>query len=172
MSTHPDDPRPVPGGAVPASSGGYDDRQGAPVVADPRRPDPDLRDDAYARTSPDLRGDSWDRERTHELHDRDRDRDRDYDRDRDRDRDRDGHDNDRSSGPSAVEGAVDSLAQPDNRAKLLLAIAVMVGLTLLLTLISLIDQLAERGSEPVLVQGVPCLVEDGPDEQAVLYCQN
>ncbi len=65
-----------------------------------------------------------------------------------------------------------SLSQPDNRARLLLAIAVMTGLTLLLTLGLVIERLAEDDDvEPVMVEGVPCLVEDGPEDTAVLYCQ-
>lgn len=79
---------------------------------------------------------------------------------------------DRADQGSAMDDAVHSLSQPDNRAKLLMAIAVMVALTLLITLGLLIDRLvSDDTAEPVLVDGVPCLVEAGPDNTAILYCQ-
>jgi hypothetical protein len=105
-------------------------------------------DDPAMRTMPDIRGD--------------RDRDP-YDRD---DHDRDGEDR-----SSSVDEVVQTLSQSDNRAKLLLAIAVMSALTLILALVIAIDHLTDGGAEPVLVDGVPCLVEQGIDDQAVLYCQ-
>jgi hypothetical protein len=85
-------------------------------------------------------------------------------RDRDGDRGR-GHD-----GPDVVERFTPVL----QRTKLLVAIAAMTALTLLLSLITLLTLLSrDGGSEPVLVDGVPCLVEEGEGdtEQAVLYCQ-
>jgi hypothetical protein len=88
-------------------------------------------------------------------------------RDRDRDHDRGDHD-DRRTGADVVE----RFAPVEQRTKLLVAIAAMVALTLLLTLATLLATLADDGgAEPVIVEGVPCLVEDGPDGQAVLYCQ-
>lgn len=189
MSTHPDDPNPVPGRT---SSPAYDESPPAGAQGDHDPLDtrdqtaPDLHEESYVRTAPHPRAEGWDGSR--DLHDREvgehETRERDG-RDREaREREARGahhpHDPNRTDGdrttdehhgPSAVDGAVESLAKPDNRAKLLLAIAAMSALTLLLVLVMAIDRLAEDGADPVLVDGVPCLVEEGEDDRAVLYCQ-
>ncbi|HUG84949.1 MAG TPA: hypothetical protein VMM13_10310, partial [Euzebya sp.] len=69
-------------------------------------------------------------------------------RDQDDPADRD-HRPSRGDQGSAMDDAVHTLAEPDNRAKLLMAIAFMVALTLLITLGLLIDRLADSGgAEP------------------------
>ncbi|CAN5275453.1 hypothetical protein BH23ACT9_BH23ACT9_31250 [soil metagenome] len=90
-----------------------------------------------------------------------------YDRDGGYDRGR-GPEDDK---PSPVDEAVSTLRTTDNRTKLLMAIAAMVAITMLMTLALLLQRLGEGGPDPVLVDGVPCLVEDGPEDTAVLYCQ-
>ncbi len=66
---------------------------------------------------------------------------------------------------------IERLREPDNRARLQLATALIAGATLVLVLIGLLVSLTQGPDEPVLVDGVPCLVQDGEDGQAVLYCQ-
>lgn len=67
---------------------------------------------------------------------------------------------------------IEKLQGADQRARLLLAIAVMTALTLLLVLVTFVAVLAgDRADEPVMVDGVPCLIQEGEGDQAVLYCQ-
>ena len=68
---------------------------------------------------------------------------------------------------------VKDLREPDNRAKLLLLIAGLSALTFILVLVNTITLQSQAGDEPILVDGVPCLVDEaaGEGEEAVLYCQ-
>lgn len=66
---------------------------------------------------------------------------------------------------------IERLREPDTRARLLLATAGIAAATFLLVLVGLILALTEGPEEPVLVDGVPCLVQEGEDGQALLYCQ-
>jgi hypothetical protein len=72
---------------------------------------------------------------------------------------------------SGLDDAVDQLTEPDNQAKLLLAMAVVLLLTFLTTLGLLLDRLADDGDDPVLIDGVPCLVQEGEGDEALLFCQ-
>lgn len=66
---------------------------------------------------------------------------------------------------------VKDLREPDNRAKLLLVIAGLSALTFLLVLVNTITLQSQGGDDPVLVDGVPCLVQEGEGEDAILFCQ-
>ncbi|MGI9017496.1 MAG: hypothetical protein ACR2HR_10420 [Euzebya sp.] len=81
---------------------------------------------------------------------------------------------DRGHGDHETSDIVKQAQRPDNQARLLLGIAAISAITLLWVLIGTITLLAQgNDDEPVLVDGVPCLVQDGPadGEDAVLYCQ-
>jgi hypothetical protein len=73
---------------------------------------------------------------------------------------------------AGLDDVAQRFAPVEQRAKLLLAIAAMTALALLFSLVTMLSQLTEdRGPEPVLVEGVPCLVEEVQDGEAVLFCQ-
>ncbi len=65
---------------------------------------------------------------------------------------------------------IERLREPDNRARLQLATAFIAAATFVLVLVGLILALTDGPQEPVLVEGVPCLVQDGEDGQSLLYC--
>lgn len=87
---------------------------------------------------------------------------------------------DRSGGRVPVHGAtpqdstgstdlIDDLKAPDNRAKMLVAIAIMSLASLILMIVLTASVVAD--DEPVLVDGVQCLVQDGADGEARLFCE-
>jgi hypothetical protein len=64
---------------------------------------------------------------------------------------------------------VEAAKDPDNRAKLLLAIAAMTALNLVL-LMALLATVVTQSGEDVVVDGVPCIVTT-QDGENVLYCR-
>lgn len=76
------------------------------------------------------------------------------------------------SGGAEQPDVVERFTPVHQRTRLIVATAIMSALTLLLVLITMLTLLAHAGDdEPVIVDGVPCLVQDGEGDQAVLYCQ-
>ena len=77
-----------------------------------------------------------------------------------------------SNGPDPVERLT---SDPRSRSWLMLATAILSALTLLLLLVHVLTDSGDGADvQPVLVEGVSCLVGEGPDGaegQSVLYCQ-
>lgn len=65
---------------------------------------------------------------------------------------------------------VEAAKDPDTRAKLLLATAALTLLNTLLLIAILVNVLGDAGDQ-VVVDGVPCIVADGGEEEQTLYCQ-
>lgn len=74
---------------------------------------------------------------------------------------------DRADAPDVVE----RFAPVMQRTRLLVAVTAMMALTLVFSLITMVAVLDDGVQDPVLVEGVPCLVQDGEDGQALLFCQ-
>lgn len=88
------------------------------------------------------------------------------------DLDREHHGRDRHhDGPDLGE-VEDRLNTPSGRTKMLIAIALLSAVNLILALVTVVAVMSADHGDPVVVDGVPCLVEEGIDGgQDVLYCQ-
>lgn len=73
------------------------------------------------------------------------------------------------SGPrGALDDPVEAAKDPDNRAKLLLAIAA-IGVLNLVLLLAVLASVAGGGAEVVEVEGRPCIIQDH-DGSSQLFC--
>lgn len=66
---------------------------------------------------------------------------------------------------------VEAVKDPDNRAKLLLAIAALTLVNLLLLVAVLANVVRDQVHERVVVDGVECVVADQEGAESALYCQ-